>query len=129
MPIISPDWYGVDNQVPTWNYVAVHIRGALEQLDHGKLHPILERLSTNMEDRLTPKTPWKIDKMDPDVYVKMQRQIVLVAMKVDDIQGTWKLSQNKPLDAREGAMTGIKDARIGTGLDELANQMRMVRDD
>ena len=22
---ISPDWYGVEDQVPTWNYVAVHL--------------------------------------------------------------------------------------------------------
>ena len=21
---ISPDWYGIDDKVPTWNYVAVH---------------------------------------------------------------------------------------------------------
>ena len=25
---ISPDWYEVDDQVPTWNYVAVHLTGA-----------------------------------------------------------------------------------------------------
>lgn len=30
---ISPDWYGIDDQVPTWNYVAVHLHGRLEQLD------------------------------------------------------------------------------------------------
>ena len=24
---ISPDWYGVADQVPTWNYVAVHLVG------------------------------------------------------------------------------------------------------
>ncbi|MDA8740900.1 FMN-binding negative transcriptional regulator, partial [Rhodobacteraceae bacterium] len=26
---ISPDWYGVKDQVPTWNYVAVHLSGSL----------------------------------------------------------------------------------------------------
>ncbi len=29
---ISPDWYGLDDQVPTWNYVAVHLRGTLRRL-------------------------------------------------------------------------------------------------
>lgn len=24
---VSPDWYGVEDQVPTWNYVAVHLVG------------------------------------------------------------------------------------------------------
>ena len=41
---ISPDWYGVDNQVPTWNYVAVHVRGTVRQLDHQELRGILDRL-------------------------------------------------------------------------------------
>ena len=26
---ISPDWYRIDDQVPTWNYVAVHLTGQL----------------------------------------------------------------------------------------------------
>ena len=26
---ISPDWYGEEDRVPTWNYVAVHLRGQL----------------------------------------------------------------------------------------------------
>ncbi|MEM9764702.1 MAG: FMN-binding negative transcriptional regulator, partial [Pseudomonadota bacterium] len=24
---VSPDWYGEDDKVPTWNYVAIHLRG------------------------------------------------------------------------------------------------------
>ena len=34
---ISPDWYGVDDQVPTWNYVAVHLTGRLVALDNDAL--------------------------------------------------------------------------------------------
>ena len=26
---VSPDWYGMEDQVPTWNYIAVHLRGPL----------------------------------------------------------------------------------------------------
>ena len=125
---ISPDWYGVDNQVPTWNYVAVHIRGILRQLDHKELHGILERLSASMEGRLTPKKPWKIDRMDTTVYEKMQRQIVPIAMRVDEIHGTWKLSQNKPAKAREGAILGVKDTRMGTGIDDVIRLMGLVED-
>ncbi|WP_420012311.1 FMN-binding negative transcriptional regulator [Tateyamaria sp.] len=29
---ISPDWYDVPDQVPTWNYVAGHLTGTLERL-------------------------------------------------------------------------------------------------
>ena len=30
---VSPDWYGAADQVPTWNYVAIQLRGSLYRLD------------------------------------------------------------------------------------------------
>src|SRR5687768_8212943 len=29
---VSPDWYGSDDQVPTWNYVVVECEGTLRRL-------------------------------------------------------------------------------------------------
>jgi transcriptional regulator len=122
---VSPDWYGIDNQVPTWNYVAVHLRGKLVPLNQDELHGVLERLSANMEGRLTGKTPWKIDKMDQQIYARLLRQIIPVSMEIDDIQGTWKLSQNKPESARLGAADGVAahTADFATGSIE-----RLMRD-
>jgi transcriptional regulator len=121
---VSPDWYGIDNQVPTWNYVAVHLRGVLSTLHRDALHGILERLSADMEGRLAGKAPWNIDKMDAQVYAKLQRQIIPVSMQVDDIQGTWKLSQNKPESARLGAANGVSDFAVGFETDSIAKLMR-----
>ena len=121
---ISPDWYGIENQVPTWNYVAVHLRGQLRLLGQDELHGVLERLSANMEKRLKPKAPWKIDKMDPDIYAKMQRQIVPIAMQVSDIQGTWKLTQNKTEDARKDAAAGLRNSSAGMEVADLARLMQ-----
>lgn len=126
---ISPDWYAVENQVPTWNYVAVHLRGILKRLEDAELRGILDRLSEGMEERLEPKTPWKIDKMDKDAYSKMSRQIIPIAMDVSEIQGTWKLSQNKSSDARKGAMNGAKEAKIGVQVNEIARLMGLVEND
>jgi transcriptional regulator len=126
---ISPDWYGVENQVPTWNYVAVHLRGTLKRLQNQELRGILDRLSENMENRLGPKIPWKIDKMDEDAYVRMSRQIIPIAMNVSNIEGTWKLSQNKPSDARKGAMKGAGDAQIGADVNEVVKWMGVVESD
>lgn len=120
---ISPDWYCVDNQVPTWNYVAVHMRGELQLLDQENLHGILERLSAGIEGKLTGKTPWKIEKMDQEIYLRMQRQIVPVGLRVADIQGTWKLSQNKADDLRERAAQEVSMARIGSETDQLVALM------
>jgi transcriptional regulator len=126
---ISPDWYGVENQVPTWNYVAVHLRGTLRQLPDNALHGILERLSATMEARLLPKQPWTIDKMDQEIYGKMQRQIVPVAMDISEIGGTWKLSQNKSEAARLGAAKGVLESAIGSGSESLSMLMQRVEPD
>jgi SAM-dependent methyltransferase len=47
---ISPDWYGAADQVPTWNYVAVHLRGVLHPLPVEALEPHLDALSAEFED-------------------------------------------------------------------------------
>ena len=63
-----------------------------------------------MEERLATKREWTIDKMDEDIYTRMKRQIVPVRMSVSKIEGTWKLSQNKPADVRANALAGLKHA-------------------
>jgi transcriptional regulator len=93
---VSPDWYEAPDQVPTWNYVAVHLTGTLELLPQDDLHALLDRQAAFYEDRLLPKTPWKTAKMTPDVMQKMMRMIVPCRMVVTGVDGTWKLSQNKP---------------------------------
>ena len=123
---ISPDWYGVENQVPTWNYLAVHVRGTLKLLEDHELRGVLDRLSANMETRLLPKPPWKIDKMDPSAFAQMARQIVPIAMEVDDINGTWKLSQNKPTEVIAGAAAGVETSGIGVETHKIAKLMKAL---
>ncbi|MCC0031315.1 MAG: FMN-binding negative transcriptional regulator [Brucellaceae bacterium] len=123
---LSPDWYGVDDQVPTWNYVAVHLRGTLRRLDDGELHGILDELSALFEQRLAPKKPWTSAKMDQEIYGRMLRQIVPVAMEVERIDATWKLSQNKPQDVRLGAIAGLEGAVSGSEIAALAALMAGV---
>ena len=110
---VSPDWYGVENQVPTWNYVAVHLRGKLRLLPQEELHPILDRLSADFEGRLMPKKPWDSAKMDQEIYARMLRQIVPVRLEIERVDSTWKLSQNKTDEARMGAAAGMRETGIG----------------
>jgi len=100
---ISPDWYEMEDQVPTWNYVAVHLRGRLEARPADELRALLERQSAQFEERLLPKRPWTLDKMPDDLVERMMRAIVPVRMQVESIDGTWKLAQNKPAAARLSA--------------------------
>lgn len=125
---ISPDWYGVEDQVPTWNYVAVHLRGKVRLLPDADLGGVLERLSGVMEAKLAPKPIWKMDKVSPDALARMMRQIVPIAMDVDDIESTWKLGQNKPDAARLGAGDALGETGFGLGYQAVADLMRDLPD-
>ncbi|MGJ8612165.1 MAG: FMN-binding negative transcriptional regulator [Octadecabacter sp.] len=120
---VSPDWYGVDDQVPTWNYTAVHIRGTLVKLDQTMMRDVLDRQSALFENQL-PKTPWTAAKMTPDVLEKMMRQIVPCGITITDLQSTFKLSQNKPDDVRLRAADAMAQSRIGMETSDLADLMR-----
>lgn len=104
---ISPDWYGVDDQVPTWNYVAVHLRGEVRLLPADDMRAHADALSGQFEARLAPKPVWLTDKVDPEALARMMRMIAPIEMTVTDVQSTWKLAQNKPESARLGAAEGL----------------------
>ena len=120
---ISPDWYDMAEQVPTWNYVAVHLRGQLERRPDSTLRDLLERQSALFEARLAPKPPWMPAKMTPDTLNRMMRAIVPCRLLVSTVDGTWKLGQNKPAAARTAAAAAL-DTGFGAGLDGLARLMR-----
>lgn len=125
---ISPDWYGVENQVPTWNYIAVHLRGQLQLLPQDDLRGVLERLSDEFEARLAPKPIWKIDKVATEALDKMIPMIVPIRLDITSIDSTRKLAQNKPDTARQGAADGLATSNIGTELSTLAQLMREALD-
>ena len=105
---ISPDWYGADDQVPTWNYVAVHLRGRLEPLPPETLHPMVDDLSAIFESRLLPKKPWVSTKMSEGVMERMLRMILPFRLVIETVEGTWKLGQNKTPEQRAGAVAGLR---------------------
>lgn len=121
---ISPDWYGEDDKVPTWNYVAVHMQGMLELLPEETLLPHLERLSARFEATL-PKPPWTHHKMTPGVMETMMRQILPVRMTIEDVESTYKLNQNRTADARLGAAKHLAEGQTaGMETAALATLMR-----
>jgi len=120
---ISPDWYDAPDQVPTWNYVAIHLRGTLERMPDESLTDVLNRQTAAYEARLTPKLPWTMDKMTPKVLAKMKRMIVPCRMSLSSVDGTWKLGQNKPDAARLNASHALLDSNFGQGTADLSRLM------
>ena len=120
---VSPDWYGVQDQVPTWNYVAVHLAGTIVPLPADDLRGLIDRLSDQFEAKLAPKPVWKSDKMDPDALSKMMRIIQPFKLDIDDVQSTYKLNQNKPDEARIAAAQAMAQSNIGSDTAHLAELM------
>jgi transcriptional regulator len=108
---VSPDWYGphdlVPDQVPTWNYIAVHLRGVLEPLPDEALRSHADALSAEHEGRITGKHPWTSAKMTEGAMPRMMRMILPFRFRVLSVDGTWKLNQNKPADVRARAADAL----------------------
>ena len=124
---ISPDWYGMADQVPTWNYIAVHLRGTLVQLPDEAMDDHVNALSDRFEARLAPKPIWKSTKMGDGVMDRMKRMILPFRLNITTVDGTWKLNQNKTPQARAGVIAAL-DAQGGAQA-EIARAMRDLSDD
>lgn len=124
---ISPDWYGVPNQVPTWTYTAVHLSGGVRIIpeENGPGH--VERLSAEFEDRLLPKKPWTASKMDAQRHAAMMRAIVTMEFIVppEGIEAQHKLIQHKGAKEHQGAVAGLR-ARGDAGSLAIADMMEAV---
>ena len=113
---ISPDWYGAPDQVPTWNYIAVHLRGQV--VPGPDLQQHLNDLSDAFEARLAPKPIWRSSKMAAGVMDRMMRMIQPFRLIIDQVDGTWKLGQNKTSDMRAGAVAALGAAEIAKWMSE-----------
>lgn len=107
---VSPDWYpnkqatGAD--VPTWNYIAVHVHGTLERIDDpAAVRDMLERL-TDQHEAARPR-PWHVSDAPADTIDQQQRHIVGLRLTITRLEGKWKLSQNRNAADREGARAGL----------------------
>ncbi len=86
---VSPGWYQTPG-VPTWNYQAVHVYGACRVFDgHAELAALVEALAARYEASMP--APWQ-----PRYRDAMLAAIVGVELEIVEVQGKYKLSQNRP---------------------------------
>lgn len=123
---VSPDWYQAENQVPTWNYLAVHASGALVHVvDPAEVERVLADLSAEHEAGLAPKRPWTMDKMAAGTAGRMMKGITAFRLAVDRLEAKAKLSQNKG-EADRGGVTAALDALARPDTVETAAWMRRL---
>ncbi len=119
---ISPDWYETDDQVPTWNYLALELQGPVTKIDDAALTAQADALSALHEARLAPKTPWTRTKMSPGLFEKMRGAIIGFEMRITAWRGTAKLGQNKAPDVR----ARVADALDAQGKRAMAHLIRVL---
>jgi transcriptional regulator len=124
---VSPDWYGSPNQVPTWNYVAVHATGEARLMPEAELAAHVERLSQHFEERL-PKTPWLPGKVEPQRMAALLKGIVGIDVTVTRLEGQRKLGQHKSLADHTGAVGGLRamGGAAGAAIADLMDAARNI---
>ena len=116
---VSPDWYGTEDQVPTWNYRLVEIEGVARRLDEPELRDLLDQLSAAQEAQLAPKLAWTSGKMDARKLDLMVRAIAGFAIKDAKLSGALKMGQNKLEAERRGAIAALRALGKQTEADEM----------
>jgi len=123
---VSPNWYGAAEQVPTWNYVAVHLRGTLHACSQDSLLAHLEELSDRFESGLGEYEPWTLGKLPEEKLQRLLAAIAPIELRIDEVRGTWKLNQNKSAEIREAAAGHIAASNQGHETRALAALMRAL---
>ena len=91
---ISSSWYK-EEEVPTWNYIAVHVYGKIQILNDEAVLDSLHKLVDKYEKAST--NPVSIHNLSHKT-MRQIKGIVGFQISISDIQATYKLSQTRPED-------------------------------
>ena len=128
---ISPSWYPSKAEhgrvVPTWNYTGVQLTGRAK-LHHDPqwLRQAVDMLTTAHEGHRD--RPWATTDA-PAKYVDGQlRAIVGVEIRIENVYGKAKLSQNRSYEDQQGVIGGL-DEEPDPGSAAMSLEMRRRRDE
>lgn len=109
---ISARWY-TEVDVPTWDYMIVHVYGKVREIQGDELYSILSRLVENHESN----TSYRLEGLPQDMVQKEIKGVFGFAMEVTRIDGGYKLSQGKTEEERTNIASelekrGDKDSQV-----------------
>jgi len=123
---ISPNWYEDRTSVPTWNYLAAEISGAIRVVSApDAVDALLIDLSHHFETRrhdLDRDSEWTIDKLPAKKREALRAGIVAFEFEIDRIEMKGKLSQKDKSANRDGAIAALSSG--GEAQRRLADAMR-----
>lgn len=105
---IPPQVY-VSRQLPTWNYLAVHMQAQIivsscPSQNSNTLRRTAERLAVK-------ETDYRVDHDDPQVVANL-RHIRSLEVHPEHVEGRFKLSQDKPTPDASAALTWLLSHRL-----------------
>lgn len=121
---ISASWYPGKKthgrEVPTWNYVAVHVYGRLRVIEDQDW--LLAHLKTlvDQNERIA-EAPWSVSDAPPEYIANQMRAIVGIELEVSRVEGKWKASQNRTDEDAAAVMAGLES--LGTPASEVMRKL------
>ncbi|MCB0373779.1 MAG: FMN-binding negative transcriptional regulator [Muricauda sp.] len=115
---VSSSWYK-EEEVPTWNYIAVHVYGFLKILSEEETMASMHRLVNKYE--ATSKHPISLDNMSKTT-LRQVKGVVGFQIQITDIQATYKLSQTRTED--HAKIISELHERDDAGSKAIASEMR-----
>ena len=108
---VTPSWYPTKREtgkvVPTWSYVAVEARGTVSFFDdRERLLRLVEALTDRQE--AGRESPWRVDDAPGDYVAQMLGAIVGFELRIETLEGSWKLGQNRCDADRNGVADAIE---------------------
>ena len=101
---ISATWY-TNVDVPTWDYMIVHIYGKVREIQGDELYALLSRL---VQDHETTSS-YRLEGLPQDMVQKEIKGVFGFAIDVTQIDGGFKLSQRKTEEERDSIVRGLED--------------------
>jgi transcriptional regulator len=102
---ISSSWYDHEN-VPTWNYLAVHVYGTLRSIEGEELLQSLKELVNKYEAH--SERPVTVEGMSRDYIEKEVRGLVAFEIAITKVESSYKLSQNRDKKNHENIVKELR---------------------
>jgi len=119
---ISPRWYDHVN-VPTWNYLMVHVYGKIRLVEGEELYSLLSRLVKNHEE----PTAYSLEALPQDFVQKEMNGVAGFAVDVTRVDAGYKLSQNRNDGDHENIIREL-EGRGDENSAAVAKSMRAMRE-
>ncbi len=116
---ISSSWYNHEN-VPTWNYLAVHVYGNLKVINHQKAVASLKRLVDKYEKN--SENPLKIEDLSNKTMLQA-RAIVAFEITIKSIEAVKKMSQNRDNEDYKKVIAELEKTNDNQAI-AVANEMK-----